>query len=352
MKENVNESGVRFEVIGKLGVVTLDRPRAINALTHAMVLEIAARLDEWESDPEIARVLLEGAGDRGFCAGGDVVAVREDALAGGTASIDFWRDEYTLNARIARYPKPIVAFMDGLVLGGGVGLGAHARHRVVTEDSRVGMPETTIGFVPDVGGTWLLSHAPGELGTVLALTAEPVDAADAILVGLADDLVPRRRLPELRAALARDGALESIASVSASAGRSSLEKDREWIDECFGHDDVGEIVASLRAAGHDEMADTIESRSPTALVLTLESLRRSAVAADLESALVQEFRVSTRCLQLPDLAEGIRAQLVDKDRSPRWNPATIAEVDRAAILAFFEPLGEGELDLPAPPATA
>jgi enoyl-CoA hydratase len=183
MKENVNESGVRFEVIGKLGVVTLDRPRAINALTHAMVLEIAARLDEWESDPEIARVLLEGAGDRGFCAGGDVVAVREDALAGGTASIDFWRDEYTLNARIARYPKPIVAFMDGLVLGGGVGLGAHARHRVVTEDSRVGMPETTIGFVPDVGGTWLLSHAPGELGTVLALTAEPVDAADAILVG-------------------------------------------------------------------------------------------------------------------------------------------------------------------------
>ncbi|MGX5679833.1 enoyl-CoA hydratase/isomerase family protein [Schumannella luteola] len=350
MEENVNGASVRFEVDGALGIVTLDRPRALNALTHDMVRSIAAQLDEWEADADVRRVLLEGAGERAFCAGGDVVALREDALAGGTAALDFWRDEYTLNARIARYPKPIIAIMDGIVLGGGVGLAGHSSHRVVTETSSVGMPETTIGFVLDVGGTWLLSRLAGEVGTWLALTATPVGPADAIAAGLADWFVPQRRIPELRAALTTDGPDEAIASVSAIPPRTSLEKDREWIDEAFAHDDVAEIVDALRAADRTDTVEALLRGSPTSLVLTLESLRRSARLPDLESALQQEFRVSSRVLRLADFAEGIRAQLVDKDRAPRWDPPTVGAVDRASIDGFFEPLPEGDLELPPPPA--
>lgn len=352
MEENVNESGVRFEVTGALGIVTLDRPRALNALTHDMVLAIAERLDVWADDAAVERVLLEGAGDRAFCAGGDVVAVRADALAGGTASRDFWRDEYTLNARIARYPKPIIALMDGLVLGGGVGLAGHASHRVVTENAKVGMPETTIGFVPDVGGTWLLARAPGELGTLLALTAVPVGPGDAIQLGLADWFVPRTRLAELRAALAETSPEAAIASVSSEPPRAELAKDREWIDECFAADDVAGIVDALRTADRADTLEALSAQSPSALVLTLASLRRARTLPTLEAALEQEFRVSMHCLALPDLVEGIRAQLVDKDRSPRWDPARLEDVDRDALDRFFDPLPEGELRLPPAPATA
>ncbi|MDO7883329.1 enoyl-CoA hydratase/isomerase family protein [Salinibacterium soli] len=350
MEENVNEPGVRFEVDGAVGIVTLDRPRALNALTHDMVRAIAANLDEWEHDADVLRVLIEGAGDRAFCAGGDVVELRRDALAGGSAALDFWRDEYTLNARIARYPKPVVSIMDGLALGGGVGLAGHSSHRVVTERASVGMPETTIGFVPDVGGTWLLSRLPGEVGTWLALTSTAVGPADAITAGLADWFVPQRRIPELRAALATAGPDETIASVSAIPPRTALDKDREWIDSAFAYDDVAEIVDALRAADRTEPLEALLQRSPTSLVLTLESLRRSKRLPDVESALQQEYRVAARVLRTPDFAEGIRAQLVDKDRAPQWDPPTIGAVDRAQVESFFEPLPEGDLELPPPPA--
>lgn len=346
MDDTVDTPEVRFSVQGALGTVTLDRPRALNALTHRMVIEIATRLAEWESDPRIERILIEGAGDRAFCAGGDIVGIYRDAVSGGSATEQFWRDEYTLNARIARYPKPVVTFMDGIVLGGGVGLGAHASHRIVTETSSVGMPEPTIGFVPDVGGTWLLSRAPGELGTRLALSAGSTDAAGAIHLGLADSFVPRDRLAELREALMTHGADESIARVAGEAGHPSIIDDQAVLDGCFALDDVGSILAALRDTGFDELADTIESKSPSALVLTLASLRRARNLPDLESALTQELRVSVRCLDLPDLAEGIRAQVIDKDRSPRWNPATLADVDADALAAFFDPLPN---DLTLPP---
>lgn len=341
---------VRFEVDGALGVITLDRPRALNALTHGMVQAIAARLDEWEKDDAVERVLVGGAGERAFCAGGDVVAMRQDALTGGSGALEFWRDEYTLNARIARYPKPIVALMDGIVLGGGVGLAGHSSHRVVTEHSRVGMPEVTIGFTPDVGGSWLLSRAPGELGTYLALTATHAGPADAIRVGLADWFVPHRRLEELRETLTRTPADVAIAAVSAQPPRSELEKDRDWIDEVFAVDAVEQIVDAARADDREDVAERMLRQSPTSLVVTLESLRRSKRLPHLEAALEQEYRVAARLLRRPDFAEGIRAQVVDKDRSPKWNPSTLAEVDRAEVDSFFEPLPDGDLILPPPPA--
>ncbi len=339
---------------GALGIITLNRPEALNALNHTMVLTIAALLDEWETDPGVERVLLAGSGERAFCAGGDVVSIYRDAQAireggaGGVASADpasadsdslrFWRDEYTLNARIARYPKPIIALMDGIVLGGGVGLASHASHRVVTDTSSVGLPEVTIGFVPDVGSTWLLSRAPGKLGTHLALTAAPVGGADAILVGLADSFVPREHLVRLRSDLASRGADEAIGAVSVTPEPAPFLADREWIDSCYAHDEVSDIIVALRSAGHDAVADRIESKSPTALVLALASLRRARHLPDLEAALEQELRVSARCLTMPDFAEGVRAQVIDKDRTPRWSPARLADVDSTSIAEFFEPL--------------
>ena len=345
--EFIDEStGIRLERRGGLATVVLDRPRALNALTHAMVRGIAAALDAWEQDPEVTTVVLTGAGDRGFCAGGDVVAIHADAVSGGSGALDFWRDEYTLNARIARYPKPIVALMRGLVLGGGVGLAGHARHRVVTDDSAVGMPETTIGFVPDVGGTWLLSHAPGEVGTFLALTGTPTDAAGALFAGLADAFVPAERLGALVDELADGGEPSGvIARFAASPGASALAADRSWIDRCFAADRVDDILATLRGDGRVDVAETIEARSPTALAVTLAAVRSARTLPSLEAALVQEFRVASRFLRVPDLAEGIRAQLIDKDRAPRWNPASLADIAPGVVDAFFDPLPD-DLRLP------
>ena len=343
MDDATETADVRFRIEGALGIVTLDRPRALNAFNHPMVRAITRHLREWRHDPAVDRVLIEAAGDRAFCAGGDIIPIYHDALRlregeEHLATEQFWRDEYTLNALMASYPKPIITFMDGLVLGGGVGLGSHATHRVVTETSRVGMPETTIGFVPDVGGTWLLSHAPGELGTRMALAGESVDGASAIHVGLADSFVPRERLAELRKALATTGADDAIAALALDAGHPSITDDQAELDACFSHDDVDEILTALRQAGHDDIADTIEGKSPSALVLTLGALRRARDLPSLEAVLVQEFRVAMGCLALPDLAEGIRAQVIDKDRTPHWNPATLADVDAEALERVFDPL--------------
>lgn len=318
---------------GRLGRIVLNRPRAINALTHPMVVSIQTALDAWADDPEVATVVLTGAGDRGLCAGGDIVSIYRDAVAGSDGAIRFWQDEYVLNATIAEYPKPFVAIMDGIVLGGGIGLAAHASHRVVTETSSLGLPEVTIGFVPDVGGTWLLSRAPGELGTHLALTGGSATAGDAIALGLADSFVPRDQLPEVFAALQRG---ENVLSIEPPA--STL--DRGWIDDAYAGDDVGVILERLRAGGHDGVADTIGSKSPTSLALTLASLRRAADLNDLRAVLAQEFRVSSRVLRTHDLAEGIRAQVIDKDRTPHWQPATLAEV--GSVDEFFAPLPGGE----------
>ena len=341
---------VAFERRGRLGVVTLNRPAAVNALTAGMAAAMLEQLTLWADDDAVAAVLVRGAGDRGLCAGGDIVAIYRDMLDGGDATADFWAVEYRLNLLISEYPKPYVAFMDGLVLGGGVGISAHGSVRIVTERTRTGMPETTIGFVPDVGGTLLLAGSPGETGTHAALTGAHLSGADALFLGLADCFVPSGRLPDLAAALETEEAEAAVARFAEPAPASALAAQQEWIDACYSSDDAGEILRRLRAFGGEAAgeaaaaADTIEAKSPTAVKVALESLRRVR-GLSLEQALEQEYRVGLRFLDGSDFREGIRAQVVDKDRNPRWKPATLAEVTGTDVAAYFAPLGGRELKL-------
>ncbi|OWA19438.1 3-hydroxyisobutyryl-CoA hydrolase [Streptomyces sp. CS227] len=345
----MTEEAVRVRVEGRVGRITLNRPRALNALNHAMVERIAEALDAWEHDPAVTAVVVDGAGERGLCAGGDVRAIREDALRGELAApLAFWRDEYTLNARIARYPKPYVALMDGIVMGGGVGISAHGSVRVVTERSLVAMPETGIGFVPDVGGTYLLSRAPGELGTHLALTGRPVGAGDALLCGLADHYVPSAELPALVEALAQapagEDAAATVARLARPAPEGELAAQRGWIDACWSAPTVEEALERLQEAGEPaakETAEAVRGRSPIALKTTLAAVRRARALTSLEAVLDQEYRVSAHALTWPDLSEGVRSQVVDKDRAPKWVPATLDAVTDEAVAEAFVPLGEG-----------
>ena len=344
--EDAAPAEVLFERRGRLGVVTLNRPRAVNALTAGMASAMLEQLTLWADDDAVAAVLVRGAGDRGLCAGGDIVAIYRDMLDGGDATADFWAEEYRLNSLISGYPKPYVAFMDGLVLGGGVGISAHGSVRIVTERTRMGMPETTIGFVPDVGGTLLLSRSPGESGTHAALTGAHLSGSDALFLGLADHFVPSASLAELEVALEAEPVDAAVARFVEDAPSSVLAAQQEWIDACYSSDDAEEILRRLRAAGGEaaDAADTIEGKSPTAVKVALASLRRVRDLS-LEEALEQEYRVGLRFLAGPDFREGIRAQVVDKDRDPHWQPASLAEVSRDDVESYFAPLGDRELKL-------
>lgn len=348
------DESVLLRTEGHAGYITLNRPRTLNALTHAMVRGVGTALAAWEHDPAVRTVVLTGAGERGLCAGGDIRAIHDDARNGaGTASAAFWRDEYRLNARIARCPKPYVAVMDGIVMGGGVGVSAHGSVRIVTERSRVALPETGIGFVPDVGATYLLALAPGELGTHLALTGTPVGAADALLCGLADHFVPSASLPRLTGELAHAPVREVLGRHVRPAPPGELAGARSWIDTCYAADTVEEIVGRLLDHGGSaakEAAESLLAKSPTSLKVTLASLRGARRLGPLENVLEQEYRVSCAALGGPDFVEGIRAQVIDKDGSPRWTPPTLAEVTDADVDRFFAPLGERELGLAAPTA--
>jgi len=323
-----------------VGRATLNRPKAINSLNDVMVAGLARALDEWEHDDSVHTVLLTGAGERGLCAGGDVIAIYHDAKSGGSESRTFWHDEYVLNARIARYPKPYVAVMDGIVMGGGVGVSAHASVRVVTETTKLGMPEVGIGFIPDVGGTYLLARAPGRLGLHAALTGAPFSGADAIAMGFADHFVPHDALGAFTAAVIADGPDAALAAHTVEPPASPLLAQRRWIDDCFAGDTVPDILAALR--GHDagpanDAANLIATRSPIALAVTLEAVRRAATLDTLEDALRQEFRTSCAALRSHDLPEGIRALLIDKDRNPKWSPAALTLCGTTEVEAYFAP---------------
>lgn len=327
-----------------IGFLTLNRPKAINSLTQTMVNEMSAVLTGWEHDDAVRAVVLAGAGERGLCAGGDVVAIYHSARADGVAARRFWYDEYLLNAQIGRFPKPYVSLMDGIVMGGGVGVGSHASTRVVTDTTKMAMPEVGIGFIPDVGGTYLLSRAPGSLGLHAALTGAPFSGADAIALGFADHYVPHDKLDEFTRAIVTDGLERALAAHALEPPSSELAAQRDWIDQCYAGDSVADIVAALR--GHDagpgagpaqDAANLIGTRSPIALSVALESVRRAAKLDTLEDVLTQEYRVSCGSLRSHDLIEGIRAQLVDKDRNPKWEPATLAEVSAADVEAYFAP---------------
>ncbi|MFE2108411.1 enoyl-CoA hydratase/isomerase family protein [Kitasatospora sp. NPDC059463] len=339
---------VRASRDGGVGRIVLDRPRALNSLTHGMVVRMRTVLEEWAGDDAVRVVVLTGAGERGLCAGGDIRTMHDDAKAGGAGTRAFFRDEYRLNALVSRYPKPYVAVMDGITMGGGVGVSAHGSVRIVTERSVVAMPETRIGLVPDVGGTWLLSRAPGELGTHLGLTAASMTAGDALLCGFADHFVPSEKLPALLADLAGAPVDEVLRRYAEPAPAAPLADRRAWIDACYAADSVEEIVARLTASGVPEAkqaAEELAERSPTMLKVTLAALRRARTHGSLEEGLTQEYRVSCAALGHHDLVEGIRAQVVDKDRDPHWSPATLAEVGPRTVAAFFEPPHGGDLRL-------
>jgi enoyl-CoA hydratase len=330
-----------------VGLITLNRPKAINSLTHPMVTAMSKVLADWEHDDEVRAVVVSGAGERGLCAGGDIVAVYNSARAGGQDAARFWYDEYLLNAQIARLPKPYVALMDGIVMGGGVGVSAHGSVRVVTETTKMAMPEVGIGFIPDVGGTYLLSRAPGRLGQHAAITGAPFDGADAIALGFADHYVPHEKLAAFRQRIVDDGIDAALVAHAIEPPASNLVAQRSWIDKCYAGENVEEIIAALR--GHDEVlaseaADLIATRSPISVSVALEAVRRAAHLETLEDVLRQEYRTSCGSLRSHDLVEGIRAQVIDKDRNPKWSPATLSAVTQSDIEEYFKP-ADRELEL-------
>lgn len=341
---------------GAAGVIRLNRPKTINALTLEMTREIVTALDAFEADPGVSLVLLEGAGERGLCAGGDIRGLYESAKAGGDLGPVFWREEYILNARIPEYPKPYVAYMDGLVMGGGVGLSAHSAHRVVTEKTKMAMPEVGLGFFPDVGGTWLLSRAPGEIGTYFALTGQTMSGADAVYAGAADVLIATKDWPALRDALTNAPLQAKSNDVRAILERFAVQnvqaptaKHRELIDSAFARGTVEEIVAALKDDGSEFALATLKAlseKSPTALKVTLELLRRARNSKSLKECLVREYNSALAVFTSAEFVEGVRAAIIDKDRNPKWSPSRIGDVTPDIVEKYFAPNGKYTLVFP------
>ncbi len=332
--------------------LTLNRPKALNALTLDMIATMTAQLRSWASDSEVGTVLIDGAGDRGLCAGGDLRALY-DAAKSGNLSLPqrFWADEYRLDLLIARYPKPVVAVMDGMVMGGGVGIAGHAAHRIVTERSAVAMPEVSIGFFPDVGASFLLARAPGYAGTFMALTGERLSAADAIYCRFADIHIPSSRLPDVPVALhgcrTADEVRTQLSTLAQTPATGKLAAAQKWIDECFAADTVETIVARLSASTTDGPQTTLAAlrkMSPTSLKVTLRNIRAAAAFRRLEESFQQDYRIALACIAGHDFIEGIRATIVDKDRNPRWRPDKLAEVMADIVARHFKPVGALELN--------
>jgi enoyl-CoA hydratase len=333
---------------GRAGCITMNRPQALNALTQAMLGPIWHALLDWQDDSGIELVVLDGSGERALCAGGDVRALYHSRSQGSGAAQAFWREEYRLNALIGRYAKPYVAIQDGIVMGGGIGLSGHARHRVVTERSRLAMPETGIGLIPDVGGTWLLARAPGEVGLYLGLTGAEMDAADALHARFADTFVPAHRLAELRARFIdpMGGPVADVLEAFAqSAGQSRLAERSAEIDRIFANGSVETIVAALERSQLEWSAHTLAAlaqKSPKALKLTYAAIRQARRLPCLEAALDVEFRLAVRLFEDGEFPEGVRALIVDKDRKPAWSPPGLADVSDALVQRYLAPLPAAE----------
>jgi enoyl-CoA hydratase/carnithine racemase len=341
---------------GAAGIIRLNRPKAINAMTLEMSLGIDAALDQFEADPAVALIVLEGAGERGLCAGGDIRGLWESSKVGGDLGKVFWRQEYIMNARIAKFPKPYVAFMDGLVMGGGVGLSAHSSHRVVTERTKLAMPEVGLGFFPDVGGTWLLSHSPGEIGTYFGLTGQTMNGPDAIHSGFADAVVPSAKWPALRDALTkvRIGATSAevkklIDSFATGETSGPVAAKQATIDKWFAHDRIQDIIAALQRDG-SELAQatltTLAEKSPRGMVVTLKLLRLARNARSLEECLVREYRAALAVYASDDFREGVRAAVIDKDRQPKWSPPRVEDVTPEMVAPYFAEISADELKFP------
>ncbi len=345
---------IRFLREGRIGVVILDRQEALNALTRAMVRELSDHLRRWKDDPAIEAVLVKAAPGRAFCAGGDVRAVVETVgREGVAAALPFFRDEYRMNWRIARFPKPYVALLNGVTMGGGCGISVHGTHRIATEHTLLAMPETGIGFFPDIGATWFLGHCPAGVGMYLALTGARLGAADALTVGLATHYVPAARLLELEARLVAAGRGEVAAALEAGLrelaapppGPGTLAARLPTIRTIFTAESFAELLRRLEAEptgfGREQIG-ILREKSPLAVRLAFAQLRRGAELS-LEECLRLEYRMVRHVLESGEFAEGVRALLIDKDKAPRWRHRALAAVDEGEVERFFAPIPEGDL---------
>ncbi len=322
---------------GRVGRIVLNRPQTLNALDLPMIRACTRALETWRDDPQIHGVVIEGAGDRAFCAGGDMRALRQYELDGEHHRAEtFFREEYQLNLMIATYPKPYIALIDGICMGGGIGVSVHAPYRVATERAAFAMPETAIGFFPDIGATFFLPRLPGQLGAYLGLTGLRMQGADAVHAGLATHFVPRADLPALSQALAEDGPA-ALGAHGTPPPPFSLAPQRAAIDRCFGADRMSEILHRLEATGEAWATQTLAALrtvSPSALCWTLEALRRGTNLT-LPQCQAAELALTRTTMRHPDFAEGVRAMVVDKDRKPRWQPSRVEDVNPATIAALF-----------------
>lgn len=329
-----SESTVITSSHNGVGRIELNKPKLINALSQEMVGAIDDALHSWRDDESITAVLVTGRGERGLCAGGDIKAVYNDIVAGTDENARFWNREYKMNHAISEFPKPYVVIMNGITMGGGVGISGHGSHRIVTDSTKIGMPETGIGLFPDVGGTHLLANAPGELGTHLALTGLPVGAGAALAMGLADCYVPDADVPGLIADLEAGGEVDAtINRYATDAPANELAEAASWINDCYSGDRAEDIVAALAAHENPDAnaaATLIGTKAPTSVKVTLAAVR-NAGSMTLAEVLEQDYRAAVALTLRPDLKEGIRAQVIDKDRNPQWSPATFAEVSDETV---------------------
>ena len=339
--------GIEFSVEGTLGRVRLNSPATFNALTRAMCIAFRETLLEWADDPAIGAVVVSGAGDRAFCAGGDIRALYDAHLAGDNTTNMFFWDEYRLDHAVHRFPKPYVALVDGIVMGGGVGISVHGSHRVMTERTLFAMPECGIGLFPDVGGTEFLPRAPGELGMYLALTGARMKAADAIHAGIGTHYIPSAKIDAFVERLAvadLSGGIEAVDAVveefSGHPGPVQIRDHARVIDRCFSAPTVSDIIDALEAEdGYFaiEAADTMRTKSPTSMLVTHRQLR-GAAGLDFDSVMRREFRMACAFLAGHDFFQGIRAAVIDKDRKPRWDPARLEDVSAEDIDSYFAPV--------------
>lgn len=325
---------------GHAGWITLNRPNVLNALTHEMCLALEQALDQWRDDRDIEHVVIEGSGERAFCAGGDVAQLFERLTAGDFAyGKQFWRDEYRLNAKIHNYPKPYIAFLQGYTMGGGVGVSCHGTHRIVGDTSRIAMPECSIGIVPDVGGSLLLAKAPGHLGEYLGTTGMRMGAGDAIYAGFGDHYVPEDRWPALKEDLRRQSASDALGGYVMAAPDSGLRREQHRIDRIFALEELTQIIEALGSDPGEFAVRTLKSlsrASPLSAACCLEIVREVRKKPSIERALEWEYRFVSRAAQFGEFLEGVRAIIMEKDNNPRWRhgrPGDVRREDIAAMLA-------------------
>ncbi len=342
----INDLHVRKD--GAVGWITLNRPKALNALTYEMCLEIEKTLDGWAEDPSVSMLIIDAVGEKAFCAGGDIAEMYATGTAGDFSyGRQFWRDEYRMNAKLFRFPKPVVSFLQGFTMGGGVGVGCHASHRIICDSSQISMPEVGIGLVPDVGGSLILARAPGRLGEYLGTTAARMGPGDAILAGFADYYLPENAWDGLKSELAKTGDWTCVDVMAGTAPEAPLANMQREIDRHFGGETLADILRSLNGEDTDFTKETLKKlkrNAPLSMACAVEMIHRLRGTSSIEQALELEYRFTHRAMEHGDFIEGIRAAIIDKDRNPKWKHGLDDPLD-VDMSKMLRPLGMDALTL-------